>query len=108
MTESALIFCLLSMLCSSTSQLCMKASASYSNLLKFFIFLSAGCLLQLISVIAVVTALKTIQLTQLIPFAAAAYLLVPIGSYFIFKEQLLPKFWIGALFIMIGIICTNS
>jgi len=68
------------------------------------LLLGMGGVLQVSAVLLAVMALRTMQLSQLIPFAAAAYLLVPIGSQFLFREHLLPRFWLGALLIVAGIL----
>nr|VFK07995.1 MAG: undecaprenyl phosphate-alpha-L-ara4N flippase subunit ArnE [Candidatus Kentron sp. LPFa]VFK25767.1 MAG: undecaprenyl phosphate-alpha-L-ara4N flippase subunit ArnE [Candidatus Kentron sp. LPFa] len=104
MTNSELGFCLSSVVCSSASQLFIKSASASKKRIDILMLLGAGGGLQLGSVLLVVLALRTIQLSQLIPFAAVAYLLVPIGSYFVFKERFLPRLWLGALFIIIGII----
>lgn len=107
MTGSEFSLCLSAVVTSSISQLFMKSASELDKPAKFLPLLCASCVLQLGSTLIAVVVLRTIQLTQLIPFAAAAYVLVPIGSCFVFGERLLPKFWLGTLFIIIGIICIN-
>lgn len=58
-------------------------------------------------VLLAVVALRTMNLSQLVSFAAGAYVLVPLGSHFIFGDRLFPRFWVGALLIISGILCTN-
>ena len=108
MTGSELGLCLSAVLCSSISQLFMKSASARARLAKVLLLLGVGCALQLGSVLLAVVVLRTIQLSQLVPFAAVAYLLVPIGSHFVFNERLLPRFWLGALLIVAGILCTIS
>ncbi len=109
MTGSELGLCLSSVFCSSVSQLFIKsASTLQARQLKTFLLLGVGGTLQLSAVLLVVVALRTMQLTQLIPFAGLAYLLVPIGSYFVFNEKLIARFWLGALLIVIGVLFINS
>jgi undecaprenyl phosphate-alpha-L-ara4N flippase subunit ArnE len=107
-TTSELVLCLSSVLCSSASQLLIKSATIRPTIIKLIFKLGFAGLAQLISALLVVLALKTMHLSQLIPFAAAAYFLVPIASRYIFNEQLLLRFWSGALLIVIGILIINS
>lgn len=74
---------------------------------RLFRFGMAGTL-QLLSIGLVVLALQTLPLSQLVPFAAGAYLLIPLGSRQLFGERLHPRFWLGALLIVSGILCTQA
>ncbi|MEH6627072.1 MAG: hypothetical protein V7739_11540 [Motiliproteus sp.] len=107
MTNTELAFCLLCVFCSSSSQLFIKGASLRPSFGKTIFLLGLGVMLQLSSVLFAVMALKTMQLSQLIPFAAMAYLLVPIGSFFVFNERLLPRFWSGSALIVVGIIYTS-
>jgi drug/metabolite transporter (DMT)-like permease len=107
-TGSELGFCLSSLACSTASQICMKSATSLSRLASFLAVLGAAVALQVTSVVLVVLALRTLQISQLIPFAAAAYVLVPIAALVLFNERLLPRFWVGALCIVSGIVLTLS
>lgn len=106
MTGSELGFCISSLACSTASQIFMKSASSQSRLFSFLFVLGAAVTLQVASVVLVVLALRTMQISQLIPFAAAAYVLVPIAALFLFHERLLPRFWVGALCIVSGIVLT--
>jgi undecaprenyl phosphate-alpha-L-ara4N flippase subunit ArnE len=58
------------------------------------------------SMLVAIWVLRTVQLSQLVPFAAGAYIFVPLGSHFFFGENLTPRFWLGVVSIMIGICLT--
>lgn len=94
--------CVTAILCSSASQLVMKTAASLTGMCRLLV-LAVGASLQLGAALLAMFALKTLQLSQLIPFAAAAYVLVPLGGQFFFRERLQPAFWAGALLIITGI-----
>ena len=70
--------------------------------------LGVGGLLMLFSILVAIWVLRTIQLSQLTPFAAGAYVLVPVGGRLFFGEYLIPRFWLGVFSIMIGIYLTAS
>jgi undecaprenyl phosphate-alpha-L-ara4N flippase subunit ArnE len=70
--------------------------------------LGVSGLLMLFSMLVAVWVLRTIQLSQLVPFAAGAYVLVPLGGRAIFNEQLHPRLWFGVIAIMGGIYLTLS
>lgn len=88
---------------SSTSQLCIKVASTRLGTLKGLCILGVAGLQMLFSMLVAIWVLRTIQLSQLMPFAAGAYILVPLGSHFFFGEQLKPRFWPGVASIMIGI-----
>lgn len=107
MTSSEFGLCVLSVVCSSVSQLYIKSAATRNRVPKKAILsLFAAGMLQLTSVFLVVLVLRTMKLSQLVPFAAAAYFLVPIGSHYVFKERLHRRFWAGAALITAGIVFT--
>lgn len=66
-----------------------------------------GASLQVCAVLLAVLALRTMDLSQLVSFAAIAYVLVPLGGHFVFGERLLPHFWLGSFLIVAGILCAN-
>jgi len=107
MSPAELGLCLASLTCSSISQLCMKGAAIPGKpIRRLTCFVVAGSL-QLLSVGLVVVALQTLPISQLVPFAAGAYLLVPLGGRQLFGERLQPRFWIGASLIVSGILLTQ-
>lgn len=108
MTGAELGFCLSAVLSSSISQLFIKAASTRGSILRSVSMLGIGAVLLLCSVLLAIMALRTLQLSQLVSIAAVAYLLVPIRSHWVFNERLRPRFWLGALFIVIGVLCTTS
>ncbi|SFF56052.1 hypothetical protein SAMN05518865_101519 [Duganella sp. CF458] len=108
MSPLELGLCLASVLSGSASQLCMKAATLPGPPLRRLTRLAAAGCLQLASFGLVVLALRTLPLSQLIPFAGAAYLLVPLASSRLFGERLHARFWAGALLIVLGIVCTQT
>ena len=107
MSSAEIGLCITSLFCSSVSQLFMKGAALPGSSLKRFAHFGTAASLQLCSIGLVVLALQTLPITQLVPFAAGAYLLVPLGSWQLFGDRLHPRFWLGALLIISGILCTQ-
>lgn len=107
MTGMELSLCASAVLSSSISHLFIKAASVQGLLGRSVVLIGAGVILQIFSVLLAVLVLRTMNLSQLVSFAAGAYVLVPIGSHFVFGECLLPRFWAGALLIVVGILCTN-
>lgn len=107
MTSAELGLCLTSLVCSSVSQLFMKGAALPGSSFRRLVHLGAAGSLQLLSIGLVVLALQTLPISQLAPFAAGAYLLVPLGSRQLFGDRLYPHFWLGAFLIISGILCTQ-
>ncbi|AOS81328.1 MULTISPECIES: hypothetical protein [Hydrogenophaga] len=103
MTASEIAMCLGAVLSSSTAQMLMKAASTLGALRRGFPLLTAGIALQLTSVILAILVLRSLQLSQLMPFAALAYVLVPLGGALVFKERLTARFWSGAILIALGI-----
>jgi drug/metabolite transporter (DMT)-like permease len=52
--------------------------------------------------------LQKIPLTIAYPFAALAFLLVPIGAWIFFREPLNLRYLIGVVFILTGVIITTT
>ena len=107
MTNLELALCSCAVLSSSGSQWCFKSAAN-NYAFRPSLALFAAVLLQFCSVLLVVLALRTLALSRLVSFAAAAYVLVPVGCHFLFRERLRVRFWMGTLLIVLGIACTNS
>jgi drug/metabolite transporter (DMT)-like permease len=105
-TPFELILCIVAVTSSSISQLCIKVASSQIKTFLGLLTLGVAGLLMLFSMLVAMWLLRTVQLSQLMPFAAGAYVLVPIGSYLFFKDHLKPRFWIGVVSIMIGITLT--
>lgn len=106
MTTVELILCIVAVMASSASQLCIKFASSQIKTFKGLFTLGSGGLLMLFSVLVAIWVLRTVQLSQMVPFAAGAYILVPLGSHFFFGEYLRPRFWLGVTSIMVGICLT--
>lgn len=108
MSPAELGLCVSALTCSSVSQLFMKGAAiSCAPMQRLFRLGVAGSL-QLLSIGLAVLALETLNLSEIVPFAAGAYLLVPLGSRRLFGERLRPLFWFGAFFIIAGILFTQA
>lgn len=54
--------------------------------------------------IAWVWVLQKVELGKVYPLMALAFILVPLGSYFIFGERFLPQYFVGVALIVIGIL----
>jgi drug/metabolite transporter (DMT)-like permease len=54
--------------------------------------------------IAWVWVLQKVELGKAYPFMALAFVLVPLGSHFIFGERFNPQYFAGVALIIIGIV----
>lgn len=106
MSPVELGLCVSAIACSSVSQLFMKGAAISDARTQRLLRLGAAGGLQLLSIGLAVLALQTLRLSQIVPFAAGTYLLVPLGGRYLFGERLLPLFWVGAGCIIVGIMFT--
>lgn len=100
-------YCVASVVCASTSQLFMKAAALPGKPLRRLLHLGAACSLQLLAFGLAVVALRTLPISQMLPFAGGAYLLVPLAGSYLFGERLHARFWAGALLLVAGIVLTQ-
>jgi len=96
--------CIAAVFSSSSAQILMKRASSNGISSKGFQLLSMSIALQLLSVVLAVLVLRTLALSQLMPFAALAYVLVPLGSACVLKERLAWRFWWGSCLIVAGIV----
>ena len=93
-------------------QILFKISAtSLSETGSFFALKTATALvvamaLYGITSIAWVWVLQKVELGRVYPLMALAFVLVPLGSHFIFGERFQPQYFVGVALIMIGIIVT--
>ena len=55
-----------------------------------------------------VWVLRKVELNRAYPFMAVAYILVPFGSWIIFKESISLKYVAGMVLILTGIVLTQS
>ena len=91
-------------------QILFKLSAiSLSETGSFFTFktaltLLAAMVLYAINSIAWVWVLQKVELGRVYPLMAIAFILVPIGSYFILGERFQLQYFVGVALIIIGII----
>lgn len=83
----------------------MKGAALPGWWVRRIVWLGLAGSLLLMSVGLAVMALKTLPLSKLLPFAAGAHLLVPLGSSCFFGDRLRSRFWLGVLLIISGILC---
>ncbi|WP_147375666.1 hypothetical protein [Noviherbaspirillum cavernae] len=97
---------MIAVLGSSASQLCLKAASHRLPAPRALWTLGTGAALMLFSIFVAMLVLRTLQLSQLVPFAAGAYVLVPAGGRIFFGEDIPHYFWIGVGLIMTGIILT--
>ncbi len=59
-----------------------------------------------VTTIAWVWVLQKIELGRAYPLMAIAFVLVPIGSYFVFGERFQTQYFVGVLMIIFGILVT--
>ena len=71
---------------------------------KTAISLFAAFTLYAITSIAWVWVLQKVELGRVYPLMALAFVLVPLGSHFIFGERFQPQYFVGIALIVIGII----
>lgn len=107
MTVNEVSLCLIAVIASSFSQIFIKLAARQVNAIKMLLVLGGAGLLVFFSIIVSVWVLRTIQLSQLMPFATGAYILVPLGSKIFFNEKLQQKFWLGIILILTGVIIVH-
>ncbi len=107
MTSTELLFCLAAVIASSASQLCLKiVSIQPKSIKSLYVFGAAGTLV-LFSILATIWVLRPIHLSQLIPFAACTYILVPLGGHLFLNEHLRVRFWLGVVLIIAGVLFTS-
>lgn len=66
--------------------------------------LFAAMTLYAITSVAWVWVLQKVELGKVYPLMALAFVLVPLGSYFIFGERFQFQYFVGVTFIIIGIV----
>jgi len=72
--------------------------------IKTSVILTIAFIIYGITTLAWVWLLQKIELGKIYPIMALAFVLVPIGSYLVFGERFQLQYYIGVLFIVIGII----
>lgn len=78
-------------------------SGSYFSIKPVSILVCAMGLYSVTS-IAWVWVLQKTDLGRVYPFMALAFVLVPVGSYFIFEEKYQPQYFLGVILIVLGIL----
>lgn len=74
-----------------------------------FLFASAASIIVYgLTSIAWILILKTADVGQVYPLAALAFVLVPIASYVVFGETFNISYFIGVLFIVLGVVLTQK
>lgn len=106
MTLTEFMLCVAAVCCSSASQLCVKGASKRVHTLPGVLLLGAGGGLMFVSMLIAVWVLRTLQLSQLVPFAAGAYILVPLGGVAFFGEKVNKSFWFGVSVILLGVLLT--
>ncbi|HCR3444599.1 EamA family transporter [Escherichia coli] len=85
-----------------TSSILQKTGSFFS--IETLAYLLSALALYGITTIAWIWVLQKIDLGKAYPLMALAFILVPIGSFIFFNEKFAPQYFVGILFIMIGII----
>lgn len=104
MTLFELSLCILAVCSSSVAQLGLKVAATQGARSRALLLVGASGGMMFFSLLVAVWVLRTIQLSQLIPFAALAYVLVPLLGNRFFGETLDRRFWLGVGLIILGIL----
>jgi undecaprenyl phosphate-alpha-L-ara4N flippase subunit ArnE len=105
MNGAEIALALVSLLCSTAGQIFFK-TATTRDFFRATLFLGCGVVLMLVSILIVVMILRTVPLSALVPFAALAYITVPLASMIVFKESVDKRFWLGTLCIVAGVMLT--
>lgn len=80
----------------------LSESGTFFAIKPLVILFSAMCLYGIASV-AWVWILQKVELGRIYPIMALAFVLVPLGSYFVFGERFQIQYFIGVAMIMVGI-----
>lgn len=83
----------------------MHKAGSYFDLRSLMILFVALALYG-ITTLAWVWVLQKIELGRAYPLMAMAFVLVPIGSHFVFGERFQVQYFVGVAMIMVGILVT--
>ena len=87
------------------SGVALNETGSFFNSRTLLILLTAFTLYGITS-IAWVWVLQRIELGRIYPYMAMAFILVPIGSHYLFNENFNTQYFIGVALIVLGIIVT--
>lgn len=108
-TQAIAVLCVIGL---ALGQILFKLSAnSLAETGSFFAAKTASILLIAMTLYGVTTLawvwlLQKSELGQVYPFMALAFILVPMGSYFIFGEKFQLQYFLGVALIIIGILIT--
>jgi uncharacterized membrane protein len=97
-------FCILSVFTGSSSQILMRMAAISLGKIKIGFIIFCAFILQMISFVLVLLALKTMPISQVVPFAGFAYFIVPLLAKATLKERLPRFFWLGNALIFLGVV----
>lgn len=107
MTYGVAVFCVLGL---AIGQILFKVSAAAATESGTFFsykaataLLAAMCLYGVTS-LAWVWVLQKIELGRVYPLMALAFILVPLGSHFVFGERFHIQYFVGMTFIVVGIV----
>lgn len=78
-------------------------SGSFLSFKPLMMLLGAICLYG-VTTVAWVWILQKAELSRLYPLMAFAFVLVPVGSYFVFGDRLPPGYLVGVVLIVAGVI----
>lgn len=102
------IFCVAGL---TAGQLLFKVSANIFASTGFtpraIAYMAIALSIYMIQTIAWIWALKTISLGKVYPIMALAFVLIPLGSMYLFNEKFTLSYWAGIALIFAGIIVTT-
>lgn len=108
MNNIFLMIALLSVTIASISQIILKMGAGkiYTSKIREYInaYVISGYGMLFVSMILTIVAYSRLSYLSVPVVEAVGYVLVPVMSYFVFKEKLTRRKNIGILFILLGII----
>ena len=108
MNNGFLLLALFSVVIASFSQVMLKLGAgkTYNSKIREYlnIYVISGYGMLFVSMIITVVAYSRLSYLSVPVVEAVGYILVPILSYFIFKEKLTKRKLLGILFILAGIV----
>ncbi len=107
MNKGFLLLGLFSVMIASFSQVMLKLGAgkTYTSKIREYlnVYVITGYGMLFISMVLTIVAYKGLSYLSVPVIEAVGYVLVPVLSYFIFKEKLTKRKMIGILFILTGI-----
>ena len=108
MNNGFLLLALFSVVIASFSQVMLKLGAgkTYNSKIREYlnIYVISGYGMLFVSMIITVVAYSRLSYLSVPVVEAVGYILVPVLSYFIFKEKLTKRKMLGILFILAGIV----